>query len=393
MASRAFARALVKGTRRPVDVFVQAPAALRHGCQMPQLLHRLPGNNRGVPHVSVFQTNLTKQRSLSSTVANSADASVNTTGEGTVGGSFDQRFTSLTSIGDCVNKNELRLLLEKNSAPVCYVWCDPSPCMHITQGISVAMNVNKLIKAGCTVKVLMADWLARMDRKIGGQVGGDLGEMKTVGLYNAEVWRAAGMDLEKVELVWLSDGIIRSADVYWPLTMHIAMHAYHTMAHRAGEDNVRGEAAGVYHGDILNSTSDVQGDGVMAAGLPARSPESSPTLRTTSKETVSWRRGCRCVARRHPQLQERRSRRRRHGHRAAGAHPGIISNTANDVQGDGVMAAGLPVCSTATSSTPGATFKETASWPQGCRRAPRHHLQLCERRPRRRRHGRGAAGV
>ncbi|KAM0835847.1 hypothetical protein ACQ4PT_062698 [Festuca glaucescens] len=223
MASRAFARALVKGTRRPVDVFVQAPAALRHGCQMPQLLHRLPGNNRGVPHVSVFQTNLTKQRSLSSTVANSADASVNTTGEGTVGGSFDQRFTSLTSIGDCVNKNELRLLLEKNSAPVCYVWCDPSPCMHITQGISVAMNVNKLIKAGCTVKVLMADWLARMDRKIGGQVGGDLGEMKTVGLYNAEVWRAAGMDLEKVELVWLSDGIIRSADVYWPLTMHIAM--------------------------------------------------------------------------------------------------------------------------------------------------------------------------
>ncbi|XP_047064357.1 tyrosine--tRNA ligase 1, cytoplasmic-like [Lolium rigidum] len=238
MLSRAFARALVKGTRRPLVVSVQAPAALRHGCQMPQQLHRLhrrpvqpdgsqhplQGTNTGVPAVAVFQPNLTKNRSFSSMVANSADASVNTaTGDDTVGGNIDQRFATLTSIGDCVNQNELRLLLEKNSAPVCYVWCDPSPCMHITQGISVAMNVNKLIKAGCTVKVLMADWLARMDRKIGGQVGGDLGEMKTVGLYNAEVWKAAGMDLQKVELVWLSDGIIRNADVYWPLTMHIAI--------------------------------------------------------------------------------------------------------------------------------------------------------------------------
>ncbi|KAK1682958.1 hypothetical protein QYE76_043806 [Lolium multiflorum] len=235
MLSRPFARALVKGTRRPLAVSVQAPAAIRHGCQMPQQHHRLhrrpvqpdgsqhplQGTNMGVPAVAVFQPNLTKNRSFSSMVANSADASVNTaTGDDTVDGNIDQRFATLTSIGDCVNQKELRLLLEKNSAPVCYVWCDPSPCMHITQGISMAMNVNKLIKVGCTVKVLMADWLARMDPKIGGQVGGDLGEMKTVGMYNAEVWRAAGMDFEKVELVWLSDGIIRNAKIYWPRAYH-----------------------------------------------------------------------------------------------------------------------------------------------------------------------------
>jgi tyrosyl-tRNA synthetase len=89
--------------------------------------------------------------------------------------------------------------------------------MHITQGISVTMNVNKMIKAGCKVKILMADWFARMDRNIGGKVGGDLSKTKRVGLYNVEVWKSIGMDLDGVELVWLSDGIRCSEHVYWPV--------------------------------------------------------------------------------------------------------------------------------------------------------------------------------
>ncbi|KAJ1254574.1 hypothetical protein BS78_K029600 [Paspalum vaginatum] len=49
-------------------------------------------------------------------------------------GSFDQRFATLKSIGeDRVNDHELKLLLKKKSAPICYVWCDPSPWMHISQ--------------------------------------------------------------------------------------------------------------------------------------------------------------------------------------------------------------------------------------------------------------------
>jgi tyrosyl-tRNA synthetase len=93
--------------------------------------------------------------------------------------------------------------------------------MHITQGISVTMNVNKMIKAGCKVKILMADWFARMDRNAGGKVDGDLSKTKRVGLYNVEVWKSIGMDLDGVELVWLSDGIRCSEHVYWPLVMNI----------------------------------------------------------------------------------------------------------------------------------------------------------------------------
>ena len=79
---------------------------------------------------------------------------------GTVCGSFDQKLATLRSIGDCVSEYELSVLLKKIPVPVCYVWCDPSPWMHITQGISMTNNVNKMVKAGFEVKLLMADWFA-----------------------------------------------------------------------------------------------------------------------------------------------------------------------------------------------------------------------------------------
>ncbi|XBI98927.1 hypothetical protein VPH35_019105 [Triticum aestivum] len=126
----------------------------------------------------------------------------------------------LVSIEDCVKRHGLRMLL-RPYAPVCYAWCDPSPQMHVTQGISMAINVNKMIEVGCQVKILMADWLARMDHHIGGKVGGDLSKVRDVGLYNIEMWRAAGMDLDRVELVWLSEQISRHVDEFWPLVMDV----------------------------------------------------------------------------------------------------------------------------------------------------------------------------
>uniref|UniRef100_A0A0A9EI46 Tyrosine--tRNA ligase n=1 Tax=Arundo donax TaxID=35708 RepID=A0A0A9EI46_ARUDO len=65
------------------------------------------------------------------------------------------------------------------------------------------ISVNKMVKSGCKVKILMADWFARMNREI----GGNLNKMLTIGLYNIEMWKATGMVLDEVELVWLSDEI------------------------------------------------------------------------------------------------------------------------------------------------------------------------------------------
>ncbi|KAK3162279.1 hypothetical protein QOZ80_1BG0087690 [Eleusine coracana subsp. coracana] len=79
----------------------------------------------------------------------------------------DERFAILRSIGEeCIYEDELRLLLKKKLDPICYVWFEPSPMMDIEQGIMKTRYVNELVKAGCTVKILMADWFLQRHPKI-----------------------------------------------------------------------------------------------------------------------------------------------------------------------------------------------------------------------------------
>ena len=77
--------------------------------------------------------------------------------------------------------------------------------------------VNRMVKAGFKVKILMADWFAQMSYKI----GSDLNKIRTIVCYNIEVWKAAGMDLDRVELVLLSDVMNSEAANFWPLFMDI----------------------------------------------------------------------------------------------------------------------------------------------------------------------------
>ncbi|XP_047052011.1 tyrosine--tRNA ligase 1, cytoplasmic-like [Lolium rigidum] len=178
-------------------------------------------SQRGAPPTCTFESNWTIKSNWSlqhrfSTLKNSDDTPLDSIR------SFEQKFAELRSIGNCVNECDLSLLLKNKTAPICYVWCDPSPWMHITQGILMTINVNKMIKAGFKVKILMADWFAQMDRKICFIAGGDLSKVHTIGLYNVETWKATGMDLDGVEFVWLSDLVSKNADEYWPLAMDIA---------------------------------------------------------------------------------------------------------------------------------------------------------------------------
>uniref|UniRef100_A0A0E0JRH0 Tyrosine--tRNA ligase n=1 Tax=Oryza punctata TaxID=4537 RepID=A0A0E0JRH0_ORYPU len=181
--------------------------------------HLLQNNSGGAPPRLDFisEQNWSKQCYNVNTVT-SADSTVDSIRD-TVEGSFDQRFATLKSIGeDRVKDRELELLLKKKSAPVCHVWCDPTPFMRISQGIITTLSVNKMVKSGCKVKILMADWIAQMNHNI----DGNLNKMRTIGLYNIEMWKAAGMALDRVEIVWLSDEISRHADEYWPLAIDIA---------------------------------------------------------------------------------------------------------------------------------------------------------------------------
>lgn len=148
---------------------------------------------------------------------NSADSSGDTSMD-TVQMSSVERFPVLRSIGDeCIDEDELRLLLDKKTAPVCSVWFVPSPSMDLAQGIMKTIYVNRMVNAGCKVKILIADWFAQMNH----QIGSDLNKIRTVGYYNIEVWKAAGMYLDRVELIWLSDLMNIHAATFWPIVMDI----------------------------------------------------------------------------------------------------------------------------------------------------------------------------
>ncbi|PRQ53424.1 putative tyrosine--tRNA ligase [Rosa chinensis] len=144
--------------------------------------------------------------------------------------SLDERYLLITSIVDPEERNieeddkelrneELRNLLHRKSEPIAYDGFEPSGRMHIAQGVLKAINVNKLTDAGCKVKLLIADWFAMMNDKM----GGDMQKIETVGRYFIEVWKSVGMkNLEKVEFVWSSKEISCRGHEYWPRVIDIA---------------------------------------------------------------------------------------------------------------------------------------------------------------------------
>jgi tyrosyl-tRNA synthetase len=132
---------------------------------------------------------------------------------------LDERVRLALSVGEeCVQPDELRLLLEKKPFPVCYDGFEPSGRMHIAQGILKALYVNRLTAAGCVFKFWVADWFAMLNNKM----DGDLKKIRVVGEYMVEVWKACGMDMTNVEFLWASDEINRRPDEYWSRVMEIA---------------------------------------------------------------------------------------------------------------------------------------------------------------------------
>lgn len=150
-------------------------------------------------------------------VAESSSSNPNPTTQQTL--SAEQKFDIVRSIGEeCIQNDELLNLLAKKPVPICYDGFEPSGRMHIAQGVMKTINVNKLTSAGCHVKIWIADWFAKLNNKM----GGDLKKIETVGRYMIEIWKAVGMDLDGVEFLWSSKEINARADEYWPLVLDIA---------------------------------------------------------------------------------------------------------------------------------------------------------------------------
>ena len=129
---------------------------------------------------------------------------------------LEEKLNLIKQVGEeIVTEEELTQLFASGEKLIAYDGFEPSGQMHIAQGILRAIYVNKMIKAGVHFKMLVADWHAMANNKM----GGDLDKIKTVGKYFIEVWKACGMDLSKVEFVWASD-LVKDTK-YWELVIKI----------------------------------------------------------------------------------------------------------------------------------------------------------------------------
>ncbi|MBI4181435.1 MAG: tyrosine--tRNA ligase [Candidatus Aenigmarchaeota archaeon] len=128
---------------------------------------------------------------------------------------------------EIITPEELRSLLEQKAHPVAYDGFEPSGLAHLPFGVYRPLLLKDLLKAGVKFKLFLADWHAALNHKM----GGSLEAIRQVGDYFVEVWKAAGVDLEKVQVVWASDLCTRRE--YWERVIRVAKHTSVLRATRA----------------------------------------------------------------------------------------------------------------------------------------------------------------
>jgi len=133
---------------------------------------------------------------------------------------IEKRMDLIREVGEeIVTEHELRELLQTKSRPSAYDGFEPSGKIHIAQGILRAINIGKMLKAGIRFKMLVADWFAFMNNKM----GGDMEKIRKVGEYYIEVWKACGLRTDKIDFIW-SDDLMKDRQ-HWETTVRIAKAA------------------------------------------------------------------------------------------------------------------------------------------------------------------------
>jgi tyrosyl-tRNA synthetase len=135
---------------------------------------------------------------------------------------------------EIVTEEDLRKIMSEKSHPLAYDGFEPSGFAHLGSGIMRAINLEDLQKVGIRFKILIADWHAWINNKL----GGNLETIKKAGEYLVEVWKAAGM--EKVEVIWASDMV--SDEDYWKKVILVAKNT--TLARSTRAISIMGRMQG-----------------------------------------------------------------------------------------------------------------------------------------------------
>ena len=123
---------------------------------------------------------------------------------------------SVAEGGELIKEEELRSLLMKKEQPIAYDGFEPSGLAHIPFGLLRAENLKVLLAAGIHFKLWLGDYFAFINNKL----GGDLARIKRAGEYFIEMWKACGVDTNKVEIIWASERMNKLE--YWDRVLRIA---------------------------------------------------------------------------------------------------------------------------------------------------------------------------
>lgn len=141
---------------------------------------------------------------------------------------LETRLECIRRVGEeIITEKELRVLLETNDRPTAYDGFEPSGLAHLPFGVLRPILVEDMLKAGVRMKLWIADWFAWVNNKM----GGDLEKIQEVGKYFVEVWKAAGVDMSKVEILWTSDAA--KQEEYWKKVITVAQNSTLARAQRA----------------------------------------------------------------------------------------------------------------------------------------------------------------
>jgi tyrosyl-tRNA synthetase len=109
----------------------------------------------------------------------------------------ETRLDLIKRVGEeIVTEDELRALLETKAHPTAYDGFEPSGLAPVHFGIYRAIN-----------------W-------VNNKMGGDLEKIRQVGEYFIEVWKASGIDMNNVEVLWASDAM--NTNDYWKKVILVA---------------------------------------------------------------------------------------------------------------------------------------------------------------------------
>ena len=117
---------------------------------------------------------------------------------------------------EVVTEEELRNLLETKERIVAYDGFEPSGLMHLGTGLLRAFKLQDFLDAKIDFIIYLADWFAYLNNKL----GGDMEKIRKCGEYFIEGWRACGIDVGKIKIVWSSE-VVKDPE-YWEMFLRIS---------------------------------------------------------------------------------------------------------------------------------------------------------------------------